>query len=473
MHATHAEQRARQGLAARYGRRWILPACDALTLAGSFWLLVLLRKFFFPILPLEHYVGLTPALLIAPLFGLALGSCQRIALPPQRELKALSLATTLGFAAILILIFATKSGEEYSRTAIMGAWLLSLFTVPIVRGRVRRRLCRLPWWSSPLILIGREGANEMWADIERHPERGLRPVARLDEPFINGELHPDLAAWAATRPEAMVLALPDAAAALEPRNEEEAPPLLQLARRFSGVLLVPPVIAHNPFIWLTPRDLGNSVALLVRQNLHDSRRLLLKRILDLAIIALCAVPLLLLGGVIALCIKWDSPGPVIYRQERIGRGGRRMRVCKFRTMVRDADAVLARRLREDEELRREWERDQKLKNDPRITRVGAFLRRVSLDELPQLWNVLWGEMSLVGPRPIVEGEVEKYRHVFEEYLRVRPGLTGLWQISGRNDTSYAERVRLDQYYVSNWSVWFDIWILARTVPVVLSGRGAY
>jgi lipopolysaccharide/colanic/teichoic acid biosynthesis glycosyltransferase len=142
-------------------------------------------------------------------------------------------------------------------------------------------------------------------------------------------------------------------------------------------------------------------------------------------------------------------------------------------MARNADALLQKALAEDGELRREWEQTHKLKQDPRITRVGAFLRKTSLDELPQLWNVLTGDMSLVGPRPIVEAEIAKYGPVIEEYFRVRPGLTGLWQISGRNDTSYAERVRLDQHYVSNWSVWFDIWILAKTLPVILSGKGAY
>jgi lipopolysaccharide/colanic/teichoic acid biosynthesis glycosyltransferase len=142
-------------------------------------------------------------------------------------------------------------------------------------------------------------------------------------------------------------------------------------------------------------------------------------------------------------------------------------------MALNADALLQKALDEDDELRREWEQAHKLKTDPRITRVGAILRKSSLDELPQLWNVLTGDMSLVGPRPIVEDETAKYGPAIEEYLRVRPGLTGLWQISGRNDTSYEERIRLDQHYVSNWSVWFDIWILAKTVPVILSGRGAY
>jgi lipopolysaccharide/colanic/teichoic acid biosynthesis glycosyltransferase len=142
-------------------------------------------------------------------------------------------------------------------------------------------------------------------------------------------------------------------------------------------------------------------------------------------------------------------------------------------MVPDADAVLTKYLETHPELKEEWLRDQKLRNDPRITRTGRFLRKTSLDELPQLWNVLRGEMSLVGPRPIVEAEIERYGANFALYTRVLPGLTGLWQVSGRNDTTYPERVALDSYYVRNWSVWLDLYILARTVWVVLAGKGAY
>ena len=225
--------------------------------------------------------------------------------------------------------------------------------------------------------------------------------------------------------------------------------------------------------WLTPRDLGNTVGLLVRQNLHDKRRLRFKRAMDILLCAAGSVILLPLGLLLALAIRLDSPGPVFYRQRRIGREGREVRIFKFRTMVANADAVLEEVLAHNPDLKEEWERDQKLKHDPRITRVGRFLRKVSLDELPQLINVVTGDMSLVGPRPIVASEVQKYGPVYEEYCMVRPGITGLWQISGRNNTTYAERVAYDHYYINNWSVWMDLWILAKTVPVVITGYGAY
>ena len=164
---------------------------------------------------------------------------------------------------------------------------------------------------------------------------------------------------------------------------------------------------------------------------------------------------------------------MFYRQTRIGRGGKPFKVVKFRSMVMNADQALEQYFERYPQLRVDWEKDQKLKSDPRITRIGRFLRQTSLDEMPQLWNVLRGEMSVVGPRPIVQAEVSRYSDKFGLYLQVLPGITGLWQVSGRNNVTYDERVNFDTYYVRNWSVWLDIYILIRTVKVVLAGDGAY
>jgi Undecaprenyl-phosphate galactose phosphotransferase WbaP len=199
----------------------------------------------------------------------------------------------------------------------------------------------------------------------------------------------------------------------------------------------------------------------------------MKTILDRLLtvgLGICTLPLFLL---IMLAVKIDSPGPIFYGHYRLGRGARPFVAWKFRSMVIDADWVLEQHLVKNDILREEWEKSRKLKNDPRITRVGRILRRTSLDELPQLWNVLRGEMSLVGPRPIVDEEIIHYADTFELYKRVPPGITGLWQVSGRSDVTYSERVNLDAYYVRNWSVWLDIYILLRTIWVVIIGDGAY
>lgn len=197
------------------------------------------------------------------------------------------------------------------------------------------------------------------------------------------------------------------------------------------------------------------------------------RVLDITLILLAAPYIGLAFLVIAILIKFDSPGPVFFRQIRIGQYGRKFPVYKFRTMAQDAERVLQDYLQKSPELQAEWLADHKLKQDPRVTRLGAFLRRTSLDELPQLWNIFIGDMSLVGPRPIVDAEVEKYGKCFELYIQVRPGLTGLWQVSGRNNTTYERRVQLDEYYVRNRSVKLYLEILLKTVVVVLKEDGAY
>jgi Undecaprenyl-phosphate galactose phosphotransferase WbaP len=237
-------------------------------------------------------------------------------------------------------------------------------------------------------------------------------------------------------------------------------------------------ISDFPYLWQMVRDCGGQAGIEIRDELLMPSRQLFKRVFDV-----CAV---LAGGLlispllvaIALAVKLGSPGPVFYGQKRVGFAGTELTIWKFRTMRVNADAVLREYLDNDPELRMEWERTHKLQTDPRITRVGRFLRATSLDELPQLWNILRGEMSLVGPRPIVDDAnydreyVADYPEAYQLYLRVRPGITGLWQVAGRQHRSYYLRPQLDAYYVRNWSVWLDIFLLVRTVKTVLRREGA-
>lgn len=197
------------------------------------------------------------------------------------------------------------------------------------------------------------------------------------------------------------------------------------------------------------------------------------RVFDISLILFAAPFIILAFLVITILIKLDSPGPVFYRQRRIGRLGRKFHIYKFRTMVQNADQTLELYLDSSPELRAQWLATHKLKEDPRVTRLGSMLRKLSLDELPQIWNIIIGDMSWIGPRPIVDAEVEKYGKCFDLYIQVRPGLTGLWQVSGRNDTTYERRVELDEYYIRNRSLKLDLQILWETVFVVLRKHGAY
>ena len=197
-----------------------------------------------------------------------------------------------------------------------------------------------------------------------------------------------------------------------------------------------------------------------------------KRVVETLLVLLTSpvtLPLILLMALLVAC---DGNNP-FFVQKRLGRNGKVFRIWKLRTMVVDAEQHLKAHLEQDPEARSQWDSTQKLKKDPRVTRIGRLLRKTSMDELPQLLNVLSGEMSLVGPRPVVNAELDYYGASGKYYLATRPGLTGLWQISGRSDTTYAERVRLDRFYVTNWSLLRDMRIIALTMPAILMSRGAH
>jgi exopolysaccharide production protein ExoY len=201
----------------------------------------------------------------------------------------------------------------------------------------------------------------------------------------------------------------------------------------------------------------------------------LKRIFDVISIVVILALFWWVMLIVIICIKYSSPGPLVFGHRRVGRGGKTFKCYKFRSMVSNSQEVLADLLANDPVARMEWGRDFKLKNDPRITKIGKFIRKTSLDELPQLWNVLVGDMSIVGPRPVVRKELALHYGMEGRrfYLSVRPGLTGLWQVSGRNDMDYEERVALDKQYVQTWNVFSDFMIVMRTVGVMFAKRGAY
>ena len=204
----------------------------------------------------------------------------------------------------------------------------------------------------------------------------------------------------------------------------------------------------------------------------------LKRCIDVVLLVICAPVVIPVMALLATAIKISSPGPVLFSQNRIGLGGRSFRMWKFRSMIVDADSLLSRYLDQNPAFKEEWEAGHKLTHDPRVTPIGRFLRASSLDELPQLWNVLVGDMSLVGPRPIVDSPtydqryIREFPEVFALYKSMRPGLTGLWQVSGRNLTTYARRIALDEVYITSWSFGSDFCILLRTLVVVINRRGA-
>jgi len=392
---------------------------------------------------------------------------------PALEMPHLAAVTGVigGTAALTIGLYA----GSWAVALPIAAWGgLGMIVVPLCRGLTRVLGARTSWWGAPaVILADGESGDGILRTLRRWPEIGLRPVAVLrdTEPDQSSEsLATGPYEWAPYL--AQQYSIPYLIVARPALTHTERSTLLiRYAKFFDHVIVVPDLPTLTAF-WTTTESGDGLFGYSVRHAALQPGSRLLKRLLDVAGAGLLLLLCLPLFAVIAFAIRQDSPGGVFYGQERMGREGRIVPVLKFRTMYTDAHQRLEEILDSDPERRAEYERYHKLKDDPRVTSVGEFLRRYSLDELPQLINVLRGDMSLVGPRAYMPSELPKMKRLAQSVLQVPPGMTGLWQVSGRNQLSFQERLELDVHYVQNWSSWLDLYLLVRTVPTVLSGEGA-
>ena len=420
---------------------------------------------------------------LLPLMGLftvayaAVGLYPGVAISPVDELRWVTVSTSLVYFVLGSTIFLRREGEVYSRGIFLLAWLLSIGLVLAGRALTRYLFAQKRWWGYPVMVLGAGKTGEMVVrTLQQRPRIGLKPVVVLDDnPDKHGSLHnvPVLGGVELAPVLAKARKIPYAIVAMPGVSRDRLLQILeQYGQTFAHLLIIPDLFGFSS-LWVEAKDMGGILGLEVRQQLLLPGPRLAKFLIDRLITLMGGLIVLPFIILIALLIRIDSPGPILYGQIRIGQNGESFKAWKFRSMAKNADRTLESYLDAHPELRQSWERDHKLRNDPRITRVGRFLRQTSLDELPQLWNILRGEMSLVGPRPIVDEEIQRYGEKFGLYTKVTPGLTGLWQVSGRNNLTYEERVSLDAYYVRNWSVWLDLHILIRTVWVVISGEGAY
>lgn len=431
--------------------------------------------------PVSRYLGLMP--LVLPVFlacYAALHLYGRLAHTPAEELRRLTWGTTTGFMALAGAAFIGGPEGNWSRGVFVLAWLFALLIVPLGRGLARMLLAQTSWWGQPVVVLGAGLTGALVIrHLRDHPGLGLRPLAAFDDdPSKHGSLEgvpvpgpldaaPDFARQHGIC--SAIVAMPGA----DPRR------LLELDETqgdtFPHLLLIPPLVGWRS-LWMEAKDLGGALALEARRNLLLPGPQRLKRVMDLGLTGLL---LLILGPLvmlpIAMLVRMTSPGPAFFRHTVLGRGGNTFRIWKFRSMVSDADRVLAELLAKDPAAAEEFRIYRKLRHDPRVTWIGRFLRKTSLDELPQLFNVLSGDMSLVGPRPIVDEEAPVYArcHALHLYHRVRPGITGPWQVLGRSEITLEERAAIVAYYVRNWSPWLDLHLLWCTVLVVLRARGAY
>jgi undecaprenyl-phosphate galactose phosphotransferase len=402
---------------------------------------------------------------------------------PFWEEQRVLLATVLSAAMVELVLVVLLSEARLPKADIAGTWLWAWLLLAAARWATKTLMMRVGLWKRPTLLVGDgDNARRVYRVLRAEKLLGYDVIAWgvLHEAEVPangtreeaGERIPVVALGADPRNVVLALGQPQVVLALESlRGQENLVTKLNTSR--NEVLVIPSIrglpLLGMEVVQVMSHDL---LFLRVRNNLAKPGMLMLKRLFDLAASALIVLALWWLYLYIYVRVR-ATGSPAIFGHERIGRGGKKFMCYKFRTMVPDAERVLRDLLATNLDAAAEWEQNFKLRNDPRITRIGAFLRRTSLDELPQIWNVIRGDMSLVGPRPIVEAELERYGDGALLYLHTRPGITGIWQVSGRNDTSYAERVSLDTWYVRNWSLWYDMVVLLKTIKIVFRREGAY
>ena len=364
------------------------------------------------------------------------------------ESRQIIKSLVLSFLIVISVLAMTKDIDQYSRAIIVFTFILMMFFMPLFKNISKKYLFKIGLWQREAKVVGNDTfiSNEIF----NNHYLGYVPAEdiKVKTVFINSK---DL----------------EIDKLRETINQE--------IRRHHEVIFIPLINDYN----MTQShiyELSNTRTNLVvfKNRLKSGYRVLMQQLFNY-LLAIFLLPVLLpIIAILAFLIKKESPGPVFFAHNRIGQNGRVIPTLKFRSMYSDAKERLEKLLAEDEEIKKEWETNFKLKDDPRVTKIGALLRKTSLDELPQIFNVLKGQMNFVGPRPVIQQEIDQYyKDDAEYYFMVKPGITGLWQVSGRSDTNYDFRVATDKWYVSNWSLWLDIVVLFKTVKVVLFREGAY
>lgn len=443
-------------LTALIGFDWVLPAEDAVATV---------LRWFIPTL-----VGLLT-------INVALGLYPAVRMGLVEEINRLGLTLWVLLVMNICRMSMESSLFATRATFVFASFVIAIFLLPLTRSRLRLLLGRTNWWGFATLVCGHDAAVvSVYQWLTENRRLGLRPLGVIASPAAL-EFDKETPGYLGDWPEASRIAdREDAYWAVMVEPPESKDDITSIIEQFLGSVpqvFVVSQLTGMPDHWNRHQVNEGLEGLLVEHHLMLPVQQMVKRAMDLAIVAAVGLLLAPLFIALAIIIKLTSKGPVFYGHERVGRGNARFRAWKFRTMIDNAEDLIEDYLNENPGLRDEWERTHKLKQDPRVTAVGRFMRKWSIDELPQLWNVLTGEMSAVGPRPIVPNEIVKYGEHFEIFCSVLPGMTGLWQVSGRNDTTFDERIRLGVYYIHHWSPSLDMYLLVRTAKTVLFTKGAY
>ncbi|MCA9009890.1 MAG: undecaprenyl-phosphate galactose phosphotransferase WbaP [Planctomycetaceae bacterium] len=458
-----------------------LIAADLLAISVSYLSATVCTHVFIGI---RHYSGLWNNLFAIGvcylMVGFFLGLFPASGMNPVRELRSQISAVSISFVLLIALngLLGEVTINEILTIAI--AFPMTFALAPPSRFCTRRIVSRYRWWGEKVIIVGSNPQGlSVYQFLRSHPQRGLKPLGIVDDsPSNYWRLGEECSFdFLGTIDELVSICRKEQCHwVIAAVAEMDTPERQQILSR--GSLIPNLVVIHSllsmPTIWPDSFDAAGLAGVHIRDRMLFPFQRHSKRLMDIVLSSLLLILCLPVYLGIYVWVRMKSNGDVLFQHRRIGRSGKPFGAWKFRTMVPDASKVLTEYLSANPAASAEWDEFHKLRNDPRvIPGVGAFLRRTSLDELPQLWNVLIGEMSLVGPRPVYTmDEIRMYGELYPLYLRLRPGLTGLWQVSGRNNTTFADKVRLDTYYSMNWSLWLDYFILLRTVRTVLTREGS-
>jgi Undecaprenyl-phosphate galactose phosphotransferase WbaP len=400
-----------------------------------------------------------------------------LSLAPAEELRGFTVASLLAHGGIIFSRYIEDREFDAISVAFIISFVFSTFILMLCRDWMYAFLSKTGLSGIPAVIYGAGNTGRLVVDrLLNSKKTGYVPALILDDnPECGDEYRgvPIIHDTGAGPELVKTYNLKMAIVAMPNLDHQQLTRLINFSvSAFRYNVLIPDFFSVNN-VWMSVRDFDGILGFATSHRLKMFWNLAIKRLMDLFIVGIAGLILFPLLLVIALLVKLSSRGPVLYGHSRLGLDGKPFKALKFRSMVIDADKKLETLLASDPGLRNEWEASRKLKSDPRVTKIGRFLRRTSFDEFPQLLNILKGEMSLVGPRPVTEQEIEKYGENYRRIFSVKPGLTGLWQVSGRSDTDYSDRVSYDTYYLQSWSVWLDLWILYRTPGAILKGKGAY
>lgn len=393
-----------------------------------------------------------------------------IMIAPEEEVKRFCICSFFCFMGIAVSIVVETKDRWAISAALVIAVPFATLLLPTGREMAKRIFAKRHWWGVPVVIYSKNKDATVIVDrLLKRQDFGYKPAIIITDLKDHVDEYNGIPVFSSSNELFDVIKKLNLKVAIICDYDKN---LDEISSYYRYTIVIPKKQIANTMS-LHMRDFGGIMGFSTTHNLTKKGNLALKRILDIFLVILSLPIVIPLVLIISIAIKCTSKGPVFYGHMRVGKNGKPLKTWKFRSMVVDSDVQLKKILATDPVRAAEWEKDRKFVDDPRVTKVGKFLRKTSLDEIPQLWNIFLGQMSFVGPRPVTKPELKKYGKYANYVLSVKPGLSGMWQISGRSDTGYEERITLDTYYIQNWSIWLDIWIILKTVWVVLKGKGAY